>query len=334
MSEKFAYLDGFGSGGGSLTKSVIFVTAPTGSSVTCAKDGVTKTATEQNGQWRFNGIDNGTWTITAVLNGDTATQTVEVTQFDVYRVSVAFQLYPDDFTMTGTKGVDYEVVQDDDTVIPEADYRKYKNWKIRILTSGSATPKNNGNIDVFLVGGGESGGVGNSIYGGGGGSGRTKTVRGITLIQGRTYKVVIGAGGIAVKDITSNPGGSTSFDSHSVQGGGSRDQVNSGGPGGSGGRGGGGTSIPASNARAQDGADGIDGSGSSYTGGKGQGTTTREFGEPDGKLYAYGGILTDNPVDMEANTGDGGDGTYKNKTSLTSSGGSGIVIIRNAREVG
>lgn len=78
------------SGGGSLTKSVIIVTAPTGSTVTCKSGSTTKTATEKNGTWTFTGIDNGTWTLTATLGGQTTTATVNVTQFDVYRVTLAY----------------------------------------------------------------------------------------------------------------------------------------------------------------------------------------------------------------------------------------------------
>lgn len=326
MGKGFLYGNG---GGSSKNKSQIIVTVDAGSTVTCSNGTVTKTATATNGTCTFTGLDVGTWTISATLNGQTAASTVTITEADQkyrYYVTITYNTIPA-FTYTG----DYEIVDDEDNPITVSS----GNWKIRFLTSGTLTFSDlngaDGGIDVFLVGGGESGGVGGSIYGGGGGSGRTKTLRGLSIVRGQIYDVTVGAGGIPGSNSTGNPGGTTSFDSHSVQGGGSRGSANSGGPGGSGGRGGGGTSIPASNTRAQDGADGINGSG--YTGGKGQGTTTREFGEPDGKLYAYGGILTNNPVDGEANTGNGGDGTYKNQTSLTSSGGSGIVIIRNAREV-
>lgn len=77
-------------GGGNFTKSVIIVTAPTGSTVTCKSGSTTKTATEKNGTWTFTGIDNGTWTLTATLGGQTTTATVNVTQFDVYRVTLAY----------------------------------------------------------------------------------------------------------------------------------------------------------------------------------------------------------------------------------------------------
>ena len=62
-------------------------------------------------------------------------------------------------------------------------------------------------------------------------------------------------------------------------------------------------------------------------GGTGQGYSTREFEEESGKLYASGGSGTID-ADAEDNTGDGGS---RNEGSL-GKGGSGIVIIRNARK--
>ena len=77
-------------GGGSFNKSVIIVTAPTGSTVTCTKGTMVKTATEKNGEWWFKNLDIGTWTLKATLSGQTATQTVNITQFDVYRVTMSY----------------------------------------------------------------------------------------------------------------------------------------------------------------------------------------------------------------------------------------------------
>ena len=77
-------------GGGGFNKSVIIATAPTGSTVTCTKGTTVKTATEKNGEWWFKGLEIGTWTLKATLSGQTATQTVNITQFDVYRVTMAY----------------------------------------------------------------------------------------------------------------------------------------------------------------------------------------------------------------------------------------------------
>ncbi len=82
-----------GGSGGGLNKSVIIVTAPTGSTVTCKNGSATKTTQEKSGTWTFSGITNGTWTVTATLGGQTTTKTVNVTQFDVYRVTLEYLLY-------------------------------------------------------------------------------------------------------------------------------------------------------------------------------------------------------------------------------------------------
>lgn len=62
-----------GSGGNTLV-----VTCTTGSTVVCSKDGETKTATEDNGTWTFTGLAAGVWTVTATLDGNTATSEVEI----------------------------------------------------------------------------------------------------------------------------------------------------------------------------------------------------------------------------------------------------------------
>ena len=68
----------------------IIVTAPTGSTVTCVKDGVTLTATEVSGTWTFDVPDYGTWTVNAVKGGKSASDTVGVTEVKQYNVSLAY----------------------------------------------------------------------------------------------------------------------------------------------------------------------------------------------------------------------------------------------------
>ena len=197
------------------------------------------------------------------------------------------------------------------------------------MTSGVLTFTKLGNaskgIDVFLVGGG--GGCGNangvSDYLGAGGGGYTKTTRQITVQAGVEYPIVIGAGG--TKPNASNiqtRGGTTSAFNTSAEGGYSG-RATSSGNGGSGG------AAPTSTDGGTDGGDG--GAGTIYgaEAGKGQGTTTREFGESTGDLYASGGYWDSrNGAD---NTGNGGGSVYLNTKSST--GGSGIAVIRNHREV-
>lgn len=227
-------------------------------------------------------------------------------------------------------------------------------WKIRFLTSGTLFMKEDRAVDIFAVGGGGSG-EGNSyayVTGGcGGGGGYTTTVRNVQLTAGTYYEIVVGAGGEGnyVK------GGSTSFtvsasaEALCTADGGMYGKQNSslGGDGGSGG--GGYSNTNGSYVAGNGGSDGSDGTGPDA--GEGQGTTTREFGEATGALYAGGGgtgqgtqcpsiglggaggggdggVKNGNGNPGEDNTGGGGGGGC-NGTETGGAGGSGIVIIRN-----
>lgn len=326
-------------GGGGFNKSVIIVTAPTGSTVTCTKGTTVKTASEKNGEWWFKNLDIGTWTLKATLSGQTATQTFNITQFGVYRVLMSYRLTPE-FTYTGSS----QLLNDNDQ--PISDFPNYKgNWKIKFLTSGTFKVINmygwDGRIDLFLVGGGGGGGkrntYGGAFNGGGGGGGYTKTVKAITVSQNTSYTITVGAGGSA-----NTNGGTTSAFSNTASGGkGPTDDSNTyvGGAGGSGGGHGNTNTGVSSSAGGSDGGDG--GSGS-----KGQGTTTREFGLSGGTLYSGGGggaksaggegggangetYSGGGSINAAENTGGGGGGSEN--PSYAGSGGSGIVIIRNAR---
>lgn len=224
------------------------------------------------------------------------------------------------FTYTGN----YELIEDGGG-----------NWRIKFLTSGIFTPAKGMSVDVFLVGGG---GGGRSITGsgGGGGGGYTTTVLKTSLTASTEYTVTIGAGGGNLAN-----GGATSFGSYSAAGG--KNPGAMGGVGGAGGSGGGGyiTSSPYTGyAGGSDGSDGVSGGGS--TPGKGQGTTTREFGESTGDLYAGGGGGNSAYSGGQGAGGDGGGGAGgQSGTPNTGggaggggsdvTGGSGIAIIRNAR---
>ena len=336
-------LYGFGASGGSPNKSTIIVTAPTGSTVICKMGSTTKTATEKNGVWKFGGLDLGTWTITSTKGGDSATQDVVITRLTVEYVTIVYRITPE-FTYTG----DYEIVDDSDN--PISYFASWKsNWKIRFLTSGTLTFTNlNGaenGIDVFLVGGG-GGSKGGATGTGGGGGGYTTTANAVRLVAGTAYDIAVGAGGSGDAN-----GGNTSAFSVTASGG----SCNNGSTGGNGGSGGGAYQHAQATGECAGGSDGGNGGDSGYgaNGGTGQGTTTREFGDSSGKLYAGGGggssnKGTNNPAggaggggtggrysdssggtNGETNTGGGAGGTGINSTM---SGGSGIVIIRNARE--
>ena len=229
------------------------------------------------------------------------------------------------------------------------------NWNLKLKSSGTLNfSKLDTKVDVFLVGGG--GGGGNTDAGGGGG-GYTKTSKGISVTKGSNYTITVGAGGASTSTTGGNGsrGGTTSAFGVSASGGyGGKGNSNgyTGGNGGSAGGAGGSSWLGVG------GSDGGNGEASKLgSGGTGQGTTTREFGLSSGTLYAGGGgggcdynsggmsggsggggrgrnynvALAD--CHGKANTGGGGGGGAgsTNSTSVGGTGGSGIVVIRNAR---
>ena len=196
---------------------------------------------------------------------------------------------------------------------------------VELLTSGTITFLNPAVIDVFMVGGGSSGrsGYTSPKFGcGGGAGGYTQTVRKFNAVANNGYAVTIGAGGSPnpLGNLHGNPGGSTSFGTFTVNGGsitpGNSSFISSGYSGGSGG-GGGVSSNSGYGAGGSDGANGEQGynSPNSIPGGNGQNSTTREFGEPTGKLYAGGGgggryISAQTPVVSMGGHGGGGTGGW------------------------
>ena len=219
-------------------------------------------------------------------------------------------------------------------------------WKVKFLTSGTLTMRNRANVDVFLVGGGGNG-LGSTtqsiidqdsvqyyqtIYGGGGGGGYTFTQKGITLLENHEYNIVIGQ----VREASSFEA-DLSDEAETISYialAGENASMESGGNGGSGGSGYGlyriytNGSFYGGTRYVNGGTDGGNGERRRGLPGTGQGTTTREFGEPSGELYASGGgsySSASNAPKIIPNTGNGGTGGNNGV------GASGIVIIRNAR---
>lgn len=273
-----------------------------------------------------------------------------------------------DFTYSG----EYQIIDDSDVSNPG-------DWRIKFLTSGNLVFKNNTNIDLFLVGGGGAGGasISDSARFPGGGGGYTKTVKNILATKQTEYKITVGDGATPPSTNSSTQGGTSSAFGNSVDGGytainGTRynNYVGSGGDGGSGG--GGYTDVTMSGG-SNGGSNGSNGTqmycsgttNSNFIGmGTGQGSTTREFGEESGDLYAGGGggggggsdrnmvgyggeggggnggetlymstTVVKNATSGTANTGGGGGGSSWNPNGVATpgSGGSGIVVIRNSR---
>lgn len=251
-------------------------------------------------------------------------------------------------------------------------YNVRKDGVVELLTSGTIVFLEPKVIDVFMVGGGGAGGhIGDNVTSvgcGGGGGGYTRTIRRISVTANQSVPVTIGAGGSLRQ-----AGGASAFGpAYTVNGGATpalpgTSNTSPGAAGGSGG-GGGVKSNSDYGAGGSDGANGETGYPVAVAGGKGQGFTTREFGEATGKLYAGGGgggryMSAQNPVISMgghggggagawcssgnyqpaaagvANTGGGGGGraTYASyNTPITAeagTGGSGIVCFRDAAEL-
>lgn len=315
IASKLDMTEGGGAGG------VLTVTVIPGELVTVSHGDKSQTkAANASGVAVFKGLTAGAWTVAVTRNGKPTAKTVIVVTD--YSVSIPLSTIPE-FTYTG----DYEIVNDSDEPITVSE----GNWKIRFLTSGTLTFTNlNGaenGIDVFLVGGGGTGGYGDggSSDGGGGGGGYTKTVKSVSITTGTAYNIVIGAsdGNTSAFNITA---------AHGARGGDASSGAvpGSGGAGGSGGGTGG-------NGGGSDGSNGL-----GRKGGKGQGATTREFGESAGNLYAGGGSGGGSSAGGaggggahnakgSTNTGGGGGGKSWDVDTSAGAGGSGIVIIRNVR---
>ena len=240
--------------------------------------------------------------------------------------------------------------------------------RIELYESGDLTLYP-GTYDLFLVGGGGSGIFGG--YGspeqsawhtglGGGGSGYTETFIGEKVDRVINVECVVGAGG-AVNTTANNQanlGSSTylKFSTGSMkeaEGGGNYNsspyiQSENGQNGGSGG----GAGMGDGSTGGVGGSDGSNGGNSPYgpTGGIGQGTTTKAFGEDSQTLYAGGGggpglqggsggggrgakgsqSGNTSATSGTPNTGSGGGAGYKNARYNLSAGagGSGLIIIR------
>ena len=228
------------------------------------------------------------------------------------------------------------------------------NWRVKFLTSGTLTLASNTSIDAFLVGGGGGGAHDSSTTdrgGGGGGGGYTKTFKNIAINAGTGYSIVIGNGGAGSSSGRGGDGETTSAFGKTASGG--KGGIHPSGDGGAGGSGGGGGGYGSKSAGAG-GSNGGNGTTATGIGGTGQGTTTREFGESSGALYAGGGgggagsgTASSNGSGGSggggsggktrghgtANTGGGGGGEENGSSSSQGggNGGSGIVVIRNAR---
>ena len=201
------------------------------------------------------------------------------------------------------------------------DHVEREDGVVELRSSGTITFPKEQKIDIFCVGGGGKGGSGGqtdlsnayAIMGGGGG-GYTSTLRGAN-VQG-SYQITIGNGSQSYNA----DGGTTSFGSLvSAAGGKSGGYFTSNGTSkGLAGGSGGGAGVKSNADFGEGGSDGNNGEHGYPTdkaGGAGQNTTTREFGEPTGKLYAGGGgggraMYNSVPIISAGGSGGGGSGAF------------------------
>lgn len=224
--------------------------------------------------------------------------------------------------------------------------------RIELYESGTLTLYP-GTYDAFLVGGGASGSITTDTsvqeHTGGGGGGYTTTISDIVVSERSAFITTVGAGGNrSAGSQTIFENGSTTI-KYTANGGAmvTGEYIANGGAGGSGG---GGFNRDSDNGYAG-GSDGSNGLG--RTGGMGQGTTTRMFGEAGNTLFSGGGGGAGdgrdyypgaggaggggaagnnvNGVAGTANTGGGGGGYSTVNTGAwlqPGAGGSGIIIVR------
>lgn len=176
------------------------------------------------------------------------------------------------------------------------------------VTSGRSVtvPVGYSKVDVFLVGGGATGGYCALDYasGGGGGSGLTKTISNHNVTSGQTITCVIGAGGKMGAAVNSNSNGNTTSVSGAISGSANGGEYGQAGDGGNGGSGGGAGGRKTSGAIDYGGGNGGSNGGNGSTtnefvdGGTGQGTSTRAFGDSSGTLYAGAGSGAGAPSSM------------------------------------
>ena len=336
----------------SLPADATTVASATGQATFSVKVSTQGYPTNYTYQWYKNnspisGATSSSYTATGLTSQQTATFYCKVTNsagtVQSRTATLTVQSYLPAYTYTGQ----HQLINDGNF-----------NWRIKFLTSGTLTfsslgSANGKGLNVFLVGGG---GGGSTWYGGGAGGGYTKTAHASPTINTQ-YNIVVGAGGTPNGGNGNQGGTSSAFGINAAGGYGScfqhgRRYPNRGGDGGSGGAACYWYTYPG----GTNGGNGHDAYDSTWqdncAGGRGQITApgpnketgnTYEFGENNGNvnyLYAGGGGTTNSngDGDTEGGAGGGGKGRQNGVTNRgggcgggNTSGGSGIVVIRNAR---
>ena len=312
----------------SYPKDVSMVASANGAttvSVSISSDGIPASYTYQ---WYMNnsaisGATQSTYTITGLTAAVTKTIYCVVTNAAGSVTSRTATLIVQDPMPVGyTYGGNHKLIQED-----------AHNWRMELYTSGKLVLPRDIVVDFYIHGGGGAGGASgyNSCGGGGGGDGWFASYFGYSAKAKESYDIVVGAGGSG-KLGDGGTGGSSSAFGKTVEGGQGGKKMGLGGTGGSG--------TGGHYGYEKYGAAGSGSSNTTYAfddsnygliyggcgaGGGGEHGANGKAGAP------YGAVAN---VDAEANTGAGGGGAHYEDSETGrrgGHGGSGIVIIRNAR---
>lgn len=226
------------------------------------------------------------------------------------------------FTYTGKFGVSSGTLADakNNTYENTSFAPTGSNWQVYFLSSGTLTLTSDITVDIFLVGGGKSGGsgsIGTSVTAGAGGAGGTALTKTSYTISAGTYTITIGASGNATSFGTLLSAASGGGGAGGSAGRGCSGCTHSGGAGGSG------TAAFTGEKFGGGGGGGATGSAGAHSAGSGKdgGGNGSNNWEIKGKAGT-------------ANTGGGGGGgaAYSSHgSSGGGTGGSGVIIMRNAR---
>lgn len=336
----------------------INITYPEGSTCYVSNGDVVLTSPNTSGSWSCVVPIADTWTITCSNGSTSVSKVVELTT-DGQTESVTLG-YEFTYTYSGSSEFNGDATGDWELKLLTSGYFT--------MTEPGAC---GGIIDVFLLGGGGGGGTGNSYGGGGGGAGGYITnVESVQLTKGASNEVSIGAGGAAGASggtttafnntaIGGNAGENCTSNASTAPGGaGGSGDTPGGAPGGDGGNGGGySSSIWSTPDTCNAGAGGTNstkpfGTGSAYFANSGYGSgggggAGGALNSSTSQWYAGllgaggenagngGGAQTANSAAIDGTSalanygGGGGGGRYSSQTGT--SGGSGVVILRNHR---
>lgn len=191
----------------------------------------------------------------------------------------------DDFSYTGA----YEKINDGNGT-----------YRIKLKSNGTLTLANDGDVEVFMVGGGGAGGSRKSSEGntGTGGNGGSVTISTVSLTANTPYNITIGIGGTGIYSGTGTSGSATTGFGLTAAGGAGGSHAYS-------------NTATGSNCLEFNGDNAVD--------------TSTYYSKPGGR--SNGGASDANP--RNTNTGSGGFGSgNKSYANYSQGGDSGIVIIR------